>query len=220
MSDTTFGLDARTRDYLLRHSLREHPQLAELRAATRDHPYARMQVSPEQGQFMALLVRALGVRRCIEIGTYTGYSALAVALALPADGRLLCCDISAEWTDIGRPYWERAGVAEKIDLRLAPAQETLDGLIAQGEAGAYDFAFIDADKENYLVYYERCLVLLRQGGLMAIDNTLWSGRVADDNDQESSTCALRAFNAAVHRDERVEVSMLPVGDGLTLALKR
>lgn len=220
MSNTTFGLDARTRDYLLRHSLREHPQLAALREATRDHPEARMQISPEQGQLMALLVRVLGARRCLEIGTYTGYSALAVALALPEDGRLLCCDINREWTDIGRPFWERAGVADKIDLRLAPALQTLDELIADGEAGAYHFAFIDADKENYLGYYERCLTLVRAGGLIAIDNTLWSGRVADKGNQERSTRALRVFNEALLQDARVDLSMLPVGDGLSLALKR
>lgn len=220
MSNTTFGLDARTRDYLLRHSLREHPQLAALREATRDHPEARMQISPEQGQLMALLVRVLGARRCLEIGTYTGYSALAVALALPKDGRLLCCDINREWTDIGRPFWERAGVADKIDLRLAPALQTLDELIADVEAGAYHFAFIDADKENYLGYYERCLTLVRAGGLIAIDNTLWSGRVADERNQEPSTRALRVFNEALLQDARVDLSMLPVGDGLSLALKR
>lgn len=220
MSDTTFGLDERTRNYLLQHSLREHPLLEELRAVTRGDSFARMQISPEQGQFMALLIQALGATRCIEIGTYTGYSALATALALPEDGRLLCCDINREWTSIGEKFWERAGVSHKIELRLAPAIATLDALIGGGETGCYDFAFIDADKENYLGYYERCLQLLRPGGIIAVDNTLWSGRVADENNQEVSTVAVRAFNAAIHADTRVTLSMLPVGDGLTLALKR
>ena len=220
MSDTTFGLDDRTRLYLLQHSLREHSLLEELRAVTHNDPLARMQISPEQGQFMALLVQAIGARRCIEIGTFTGYSALVVSLALPDDGFMVCCDINREWTAIAQTYWERAGVAHKIDLRLAPALDTLDALLEVGEAGAFDFAFIDADKENYLGYYERCLRLLRPGGIIAVDNTLWSGRVADDTDQESSTAALRAFNAAIHADKRVALSMLPLGDGLTLALKR
>ncbi len=157
MSDTTFGLDDRTRQYLLQHSLREHPLLAELRAVTHNDPLARMQISPEQGQFMALLVQALGARRCIEIGTFTGYSALVVALALPDDGFMVCCDINSEWTAIAQTYWKRASVAHKIDLRLAPAIETLNAMLEVGEAGAFDFAFIDADKENYLAYYERCL---------------------------------------------------------------
>ena len=220
MSDTTFGLDDRTRQYLLQHSLREHSLLEELRAVTHNDPLARMQISPEQGQFMALLVQAIGARRCIEIGTFTGYSALVVSLALPDDGFMVCCDINREWTAIAQTYWERAGVAHKIDLRLAPALDTLDALLEVGEAGAFDFAFIDADKENYLGYYERCLRLLRPGGIIAVDNTLWSGRVADDDDQESSTVALRAFNTAIHADQRVALSMLPLGDGLTLALKR
>ncbi len=220
MSDITFGLDPRIRSYLLQHSLREHPLLAELHAETQRDPMARMQISPEQGQFMALLVQAIGARRCIEVGTYTGYSALVVALALPADGFMVCCDISPEWTAVAQTYWARAGVAHKIDLRLAPALETLDALLDAGEAGAFDFAFIDADKENYLGYYERCLGLVRRGGLIAVDNTLWSGRVADPADDESSTRALREFNAALHADARITLSMLPLGDGLSLALKR
>lgn len=220
MSNTTFGLDERLRRYVLQHSLREHPLLEELRAVTRQDAHARYQISPEQGQFMALLVQAIGARRCIEIGTYTGYSALVVALALPEDGRIVCCDINREWAAIAERYWARAGVAHKIDLRIAPALDTLDALLDAGHAGAFDFAFIDADKENYPAYYERCLALLRTGGLIAVDNTLWSGRVADESNQEPSTCALRAFNAALRDDERIALSMLPVGDGLTLALKR
>jgi caffeoyl-CoA O-methyltransferase len=179
-----------------------------------------MQISPEQGQLMALLVQAIGARRAIEIGTFTGYSALWVALALPADGKLVCCDVSAEWTVIGKPYWEEAGVAPKIDLRIAPALHTLDGLLAAGQAGTYDFAFIDADKTGYDGYYERCLRLLRRGGLIAIDNVLWGGDVADSLKRSADTLALRALNDKLHRDERATLSMLPIGDGLTLALKR
>ena len=169
---------------------------------------------------MALLVQAIGARRAIEIGTFTGYSALWVALALPADGRLVCCDVSAEWSAVGKPYWGKAGVAGKIDLRIAPALETLDRLLAGGEAGAYDFAFIDADKTGYDGYYERCLRLLRRGGLIGIDNVLWGGDVADPKKRSADTLALRALNDKLHHDERVSLSMLPIGDGLTLAVKR
>ena len=178
MSRRTLNLDDRLYDYVLDASLREHPALAELREATRKHPHAGMQISPEQGQLLALLVKLIGARRTIEVGVFTGYSALAVALALPAGGRVLACDVSDEYTRIGKPYWQRAGVADKIDLVLEPALTTLDARLAAGEAGRYDFAFIDADKTNYDGYYERCLRLLRSGGLIAIDNTLWSGRVA------------------------------------------
>jgi caffeoyl-CoA O-methyltransferase len=180
--------------------------------------HAGMQISPDQGQFMALLVQMLGARRTIEIGVFTGYSALSVALALPPEGRVIACDVNEEWTSIGRKHWQKAGVAGKIDLRLAPALETLDKLLAAGE-GSYDFAFIDADKGNYLAYYERCLKLVRRGGLIAIDNTLWSGKVADPAVTEGDTVAIRAFNDALHADKRVALSLLPVGDGLTLALK-
>jgi len=206
--------------YLAESCVRESALLAELRTLTQRDPWARMQISPEQGQFLALLVQAIGARRCLELGTFTGYSALCVAAALPGEGRLLCCDVSEEWTAIARRFWERAGVSHKIDLRLAPALETLDALIAAGEAGSYDFAFIDADKQNYLRYYERCLELLRPGGLIAADNTLWSGRVADPDDQSENTRALREFNARLQGDERVAIAPLPMGDGLTLALKR
>jgi len=220
MSRRTWGIDEKVRKYLLDQSLREPPVAAELRAATAKLPYAGMQISPEQGQFMALLVQAIGGRRAIEIGTFTGYSALWVALSLPADGRLVCCDVSAEWTAVGRPYWEKAGIAGKIDLRIAPAMETLDRLLADGGAGAYDFAFIDADKTGYDGYYERCLRLLRRGGLIGIDNVLWGGDVADPKKRSADTLALRALNRKLHADERVALSMLPVGDGLTVALKR
>ncbi|HXS53329.1 MAG TPA: class I SAM-dependent methyltransferase [Usitatibacter sp.] len=199
---------------------REHPVLAELRAATAGMPHAQMQIGPDQGAFMALAVKLLGARRTIEIGVFTGYSSLAVALALPADGQVVACDISEEWTSMARRYWEKAGVAGKVDLRLGRATKTLDEMLAAGEAGRYDFAFIDADKANYLAYYERCLKLLRAGGLIAVDNTLWSGTVIDAKDRSEDTQAIRAFNDAVARDERVDVALLTVGDGLTLARKR
>lgn len=219
MSRRTLNLDDTLYDYLLAHSLREHTEQAALREATRTHPRANMQISPEQGQFMALLVKLLGARRCIEIGVFTGYSALSVALALPEDGKILACDISEEYTSIGKPYWQRARVAHKIDLQLAPASETLDARLNAGEAGTYDFAFIDADKTGYDAYYERCLKLLRSGGLIAIDNVLWGGDVARPA-QDADTRALQALNDKLHGDERIDLSMLPIGDGLTLARKR
>ena len=219
MSRRTLNVDDVLYEYLLRTSLREHPAQAALRAATASHPRAGMQISPEQGQLMALLVRLVGARRAVEIGVFTGYSALAVALALPADGELLACDISDEYTKVARPYWQEAGVARKIDLRLAPALETLDAQLAAGAAGRYDFAFIDADKTGYDAYYERCLRLLRPGGLMAIDNTLWGGSVARPA-QDADTAALQRLNEKIHLDERVDLSLLPIGDGLTLVRKR
>ena len=219
MSSRTLNLDDTIYQYLLNHSLREHPAQIALREATRTHPHAVMQISPEQGQFMALLVRLIGARRTIEIGVFTGYSALSVALALPDDGKLLACDISDEYTRIGVPHWKAAGVAHKINLQLAPALSTLDARIKAGEQGQYDFVFIDADKSGYDGYYERCLTLLRVGGLIAIDNTLWSGKVAIPA-EDADTAALQALNSKLHRDERVDISMLPIGDGLTLARKR
>ena len=219
MSRRTINLDDTLYDYLLSHSLREHPEQAALREATRTHPRATMQISPEQGQFMALLVKLIGARRCIEIGVFTGYSALCVALALPDDGRILACDINAEYTALGKPYWQRAGVAHKIELKLAPATETLDARLTAGEADTYDFAFIDADKTGYDGYCERCLQLLRPGGLIAIDNVLWSGDVARPATDED-TRALQTLNDKLHRDERIDLAMLPIGDGLTLARKR
>lgn len=219
MSSRTLNLDDAIYQYLLSHSLREHPAQIALREATRTHPHAVMQISPEQGQFMALLIRLIGARRTIEIGVFTGYSALSVALALPDDGKLLACDISDEYTRVGVPHWKAAGVAHKIDLQLAPALTTLDARISAGEQGRYDFAFIDADKSGYDAYYERCLTLLRVGGLIAIDNTLWSGKVAVAA-ADADTAALQALNSKLHRDERVDISMLPIGDGLTLARKR
>ena len=169
---------------------------------------------------MALLVELMGASHAIEVGTFTGYSSLSVALAMPEDGRLICCDTSEEWTTVARRYWVEAGVQAKIDLRLAPALETLDALLSDGRAGAFDFAFIDADKQNYENYYERCLQLLRPGGLIAVDNTLWSGSVADPDDTEPSTCAIRRFNEKLHCDDRVSLSLVPIGDGLSLARKR
>ena len=220
MSSSTIGLTAALHEYLLRVGTRESATAQALRAETlAATPWHPMQISPEQGAFMALLVRLLGAKRTLEVGTFTGYSALVVAEALPAEGRVIACDVSAEWTAIGRPFWERAGVAEKIDLRLAPAVETLDALIEAGDAGTFDFAFIDADKANYDAYYERCLALLRQGGVIGIDNVLWGGRVADDAVDDEDTQAIRALNAKVRDDARVDVAMLPVGDGLTLARK-
>ena len=219
MSSRTLNLDDTIYQYLLNHSLREHPAQIALREATRTHPYATMQISPEQGQFMALLIRLIGARRTIEIGVFTGYSALSVALALPDDGSVLACDISDEYTRVGVPHWQAAGVAHKIDLQLAPALATLDARLAAGEHGQYDFAFIDADKSGYDGYYERCLKLLRVGGLIAIDNTLWRGKVAVPA-EDADTAALQALNRKLYADTRVDISMLPIGDGLTLARKR
>ena len=219
MTTQTLVLDSALHQYLLDVTLREHPEQVALRAATLAQPRASMQISPEQGQLMQLLVRLLGARRTLEIGVFTGYSALTVALALPADGYLLACDVSAEFTGVGRPFWERAGVAERIELVLAPALETLDRRLAAGEADSYDFAFIDADKTSYDAYFERCLRLVRPGGLIAIDNVLWSGRVAVAS-QDPDTAALQQLNSKLHGDSRVDLSMVPIGDGLTLARKR
>jgi len=206
--------------YLVQASAREAPVLRRLREETSKLERASMQIGPEQGCLMAFLARLTGARRALEIGTFTGYSALAVALALPEDGLLVACDVSEEWTAVARRYWEEAGVAGRIDLRLAPALETLDALLADGEDGSFDFAFIDADKESYHDYYERTLRLLRPGGLAIVDNTLWSGRVADPSVHDASTETIRAFNARLEADDRVDLAMLPVGDGVTLARKR
>ncbi|MCG8347137.1 MAG: class I SAM-dependent methyltransferase [Chloroflexales bacterium] len=207
-------------NYLHAVSLREPEVLQQLRAETARNPEGRMQVGPEQGQFMALLLQLIGAQRTIEIGVFTGYSTLWTALALPANGRIVACDVNAEWTSIGQRYWAEAGVAHKIDLCLAPAAETLAALLADNQAGQFDFAFIDADKASYDEYYEQCLQLLRPGGLIAIDNVLWGGAVADETQQDADTRALRALNAKLHSDDRIDISMLPVGDGLTLARKR
>ncbi len=220
MSNRTLSLNDRLYDYLLGHSLREPESLARLRAETAAHPEVNMQIAPEQGQFMQMLVRLLGARRAIEIGVFTGYSSLAVVLAMPSDGRLLACDISAEYTSIARRHWQAAGVLDRIELVIAPARETLDSRLAAGEAGQYDFAFIDADKTGYLAYYERLVELVRPGGLIVVDNTLWSGKVANPSYRDADTVALREFNDVLHADPRIDLSLLPLGDGLTLARRR
>ena len=220
MSNRTIAVNDALYDYLLRASLREPPLLKRLREETAKHPRATMQISPEQGQFMGLLARLMGAHRCIEVGVFTGYSSLSVALALPADGYILACDVSEEFTAVARRYWKEAGVEKKIELKLAPALTTLDACLKAGEAASYDLAFIDADKSNYGGYYERILKLLRPGGLILVDNVLWDGAVIDQQDKSEDTVAIRAFNEALKKDERVALSMLPVGDGLTLALKR
>jgi predicted O-methyltransferase YrrM len=219
MTGRYLHLDDKLFDYVVAHSVREHPAQAALREATRNHPHAGMQISPDQGQLMALLVRLLGARRTIEIGVFTGYSALCVALALPENGRVLACDINDEYVGVGRPHWQAAGVAHKIDVVLGPALQTLDARLAAGEAGQYDFAFIDADKTGYDAYYERCLQLLRAGGLIAIDNVLWSGAVAQPA-RDADTAALQALNDKLHADARVDLAMVAISDGITLARKR
>jgi O-methyltransferase len=219
MSNRTISLDDDLYAYLLRVSLREPEILAELRRETLALPQASMQIAPEQGQLMALLVRLMGARRILEIGTFTGYSALVMALALPPEGRIVACDISEQWTAIARRYWQQAGVAGRIDLRLGPAGDTLNALIGADEAGTFDFAFIDADKANYRLYFEQALTLLRPGGLIAVDNTLWGGSVVDAGKTDTDTLAIRAFNTALHADPRIELSLVPIGDGLTLARK-
>lgn len=220
MSKRSISLTDSLYDYLLSVSLREPDLLLKLREETAADPAANMQISPEQGQFMGLLARLMGARRCLEIGVFTGYSSLALALALPDEGRIVACDVSEKWTSVARRYWGAAGVAHKIDLRLATAMETLDRLLADGESGTFDFAFIDADKESYIGYFERALQLLRPGGLVVADNTLWSGRVADPENAEADTVALRHFNELLHGDSRVDLSLVPIGDGLSLARKR
>ncbi|MEG4035949.1 class I SAM-dependent methyltransferase [Microcoleus sp. S36b_A4] len=220
MANSTLGLEHQLYDYLLSISLREPDILASLREETAKHPMGMMQIAPEQGQFMELMVQLMGATKTLEIGVFTGYSALCVALALPPNGQIIACDVSEEYTAIARRYWEAAGVANKISLHLGPAINTLDKLIAEGQAGTFDFAFIDADKENYEAYFERSLQLVRNGGLIVIDNVLWSGRVADPQVQDESTLAIRTFNDKLRNDPRVTLSVVPIADGLTLALKR
>ena len=215
-----FSFDERSYKYLLSVSVREPEIARRLREETQQLKNAQMQIGPDQGQFMQLLVQLLRARKTLEVGVFTGYSALWVALGLPNDGRMIACDISEEYTAVAKRYWKQAGVDQKIDLRLRSARDTLDELVKTGEAGTFDFAFIDADKTNYENYYERALQLLRVGGLIAIDNTIWSGRVADPKEQDTDTVAIRRLNEKVFRDERVTLSMLTVGDGLTLAMKR
>ncbi|WP_282609307.1 class I SAM-dependent methyltransferase [Pelagibius sp. Alg239-R121] len=219
MSTRSIGLDDSLYRYLLTVSLREPDLFARLRQATENMPEAGMQISPEQGQFMQLLVKLIGARKTLEIGTFTGYSALAVASVLPEDGKLVACDVSETFTSVGQPFWKEAGVAGKIDLRIGPAVDSLDSLLANGQEASYDFAFIDADKTNYASYYERCLKLVRPGGLIAIDNVLWGGSVVNEDDNSDDTRAIRALNAVLKEDTRVDLSLVPIGDGLTLARK-
>mgnify|MGYP001795461054 FL=1 len=220
MSKHTLGLENHIYQYLLSVSIREPEVLTKLRQETANHPRNIMQISPEQGQFMALLVQLMGAKKALEIGVFTGYSSLVVALALPTDGKMVACDISEEYTSIASRYWEQAGVRDKIDLRIAPAIETLDKLIAEGEADSFDFAFIDANKSSYDDYYEKALKLIRPGGLIVIDNVLWSGRVADSQIQDNRTKKIRALNEKIHQDQRVTISMVPITDGLTLARRK
>lgn len=220
MSSRTINLSDELYEYLHTVSLREPDILRRLREETAKMPDAAMQISPEQGQFMALLLELLDARRVIEVGTFTGYSSLRMALALPPDGRIIACDINEQTTAVARRYWAEAGVADKIDLRLAPAGETLSALLQDGQAGRFDFMFIDADKTGYDTYYELGLKLVRPGGLIAIDNVLWSGAVIDKADETADTKAIRALNAKLKDDERISLSLVPIGDGLTLARRR
>ncbi|HEY6079980.1 MAG TPA: class I SAM-dependent methyltransferase [Polyangiaceae bacterium] len=219
MSVATISMTAELRSYLLATSVHESEILRRLREETAGLPDGGMQISPEQGQLLSLLVKLVGARRALEVGVFTGYSSLVVALALPADGRLVACDVSREWTDVAGRYWREAGVDSKIELHLRPALATLDELLDSRQAGSFDFAFIDADKAGYLDYYERCLALLRPGGLVAVDNVLWGGAVADASNQQASTCSIRALNAHIAADPRVSASLVPIGDGLYLARK-
>lgn len=219
MSNQTLQVDDNLYQYLAEVSLREPEVLQRLRAETAELPERSMQIAPEQGQFMTLVLKLMGAQRCIEVGVFTGYSSLATALAMGENGYLLACDVSEVWTNVARRYWQEADVARRIDLRLAPALDTLDAVIAQGQTGTFDFAFIDADKETYIDYYERCLLLLKAGGLLAVDNVLWSGRVAKPDINDAETQAIRRFNDHLRDDRRVDISLVPIADGLTLARK-
>ena len=218
MSGRSIGLTPELHDYLMRVGVREPAVLEELRAHTASHPQAQMQIAPEEGALLAMLVRLTGAQRILEIGTFTGYSSTAMALALPPGGMITCCDVSEEFTARARQAWVDAGVEERVELRIGPAVDTLEQLLAEGSA--FDMAFIDADKPNYGAYYEACVALVRSGGLICIDNVLWSGRVADPSDTDASTEAIRAINARIASDERVDVAMVPIADGLTLARVR
>ena len=220
MSAETLNLTPAVYHYLQTISLREHPILRKLREATHRRNDRNMQISPEQGQFMGLLIELLGAKKALDIGTYTGYSALVVALSMPLNGKVISCDLNAATSTIAQQYWQAAKMEHKIEMRLAPALETLDKLLQAGENETFDFSFIDADKFNYPHYYEKSLQLLRSGGLIAIDNVLWGGSVADPNDQDKQTCVIRDLNAQLLHDERVTLCMLPIGDGLTLLRKR
>ena len=220
MANRTIGISGELAAYVVKMGTREPDVLARLREETAAIPQHRMQIAPEEGAFLAMLVELTGARRCIEIGTFTGYSSTAVALALPDDGKLLCCDVSEDWTSMARRYWADAGVTSKIDLRIAPAIETLDQLIESGESAVYDFAFVDADKTGYDGYYERLLRLVRPGGLIAFDNTLWGGAVLEQDAEDDDTRAIQALNAKLAADERITVCLLPLADGVTLARRR
>ena len=220
MANKTLNLDKTLYDYLLAVGLREPKVLRELREASEREEMSVMRSAPEQGQLMAMLLKLMRAEKVLEIGTYTGYATLWMALALPKDGQIVTCDISEQWTFIAHRFWEVAHVQDKIHLHLRPALETLDDLIAHGGASSFDFAFIDADKENYAAYYEQCLTLVRPGGLIVVDNTLWGGKVADVRHQEPETRAIRTFNERLRGDDRIDLVMLPVADGLTLAVKR
>ena len=220
MANKTMGISDDLAAYVVKVGTREPDVLARLREETAAIPQLNMQIAPEQGAFLALLVELIGARRCIEVGTFTGYSSTAVALALPEDGQIVCCDVSEEWTSLARTYWAEAGVSGKVDLRIAPATETLDQLVAGGQEATYDFAFVDADKAGYDAYYERLLRLVRPGGLLVFDNTLWGGDVLDTDPSDEDTKALQALNAKLARDERITLCLLPVADGVTLARRR
>jgi caffeoyl-CoA O-methyltransferase len=220
MSTHSIGLGDEVWRYLLEVTVREPPLLARLREETAKLAEANMQISPEQGRFMGFLVELLGVKRYLEVGVFTGYSSLSVALALPAGGRIVACDVSEQWTSVARRYWAEAGVADKVELKLGPGVDTLASLVAAGESGRFDLAFFDADKESSVTYYERAMELVRPGGVIAFDNALWDGRVADPKDQSASTAAIRAVNARVCGDPRVSATLVPIGDGLLLARKR
>ena len=220
MSVRLLDLTPQLYDYVVANSVRETAVMKKLREETAALPGAGMQIPPEQGQFMAFLAKLIRARRCLEIGTFTGYSALWVAGALPADGTMICCDVDPKVTAIARRYWDEAGIASKIELRLAPALDTLAALVASGAAGTFDFVFIDADKENYDAYYEQSLKLLRSDGLAIFDNMLWGGSVIDPRKRDRDTLALKALNAKLGQDERVDISLLYIGDGVTLLRKR
>ena len=219
MSNRTLSIDDRTYDYLCHVAVNEPELLRRLRQETAELDYSVMQISPEQGQFMSLLIRLMGAKRAIEIGTFTGYSSICVASAMPQDGELICCDTSPQWTAIAEKYWALAGLEDKITLYTQPAEKTLEMLLDEGAEKSFDFIFVDADKQNYIKYYDMALRLLRKGGMMAVDNTLWSGAVADPDNNEPGTRAIRRFNDMVKNDERVTKSLVTIGDGLTLILK-
>jgi predicted O-methyltransferase YrrM len=221
MSNQSIQLTDNLYQYLLDNSLREPEILTRLRHETAEHPLVDMQISPEQGQLMGLLVKLIGAKKCLEIGVFTGYSSLIVALNLPDDGKIVACDVSVEFTSIAQEYWQAAGVSHKIDLQIAPALETLDRLINNGETGTFDFAFIDADKNNYAAYYDRCFQLVRSGGLILVDNVLWYGRVADPSmAKDKRTQSIAQINQQIYQDDRVQISLIPIGDGLTIARKK